>query len=1478
MGKPGCDPLLNVLLSVRIFPGAKAGRRRIVRVGIVGIDVGAVSVSVVETDSEGKLLRHSSLAHDGDIVGTLERCLSDYSLYKGRVVATTSSPKRLLVAKRVDNLVAAIRAARLLHPGLGALLLVGAERFSLSVFGQDGSYRESRFNSLCAAGTGSFLDQQARRLGLDTSADLAAIAEKNTGDRPRIATRCAVFAKTDLIHAQQEGYALDAICDGLCHGLAANVHDALFSDQPITPPIVFAGGVALNRAVVRHMSQLTGLPMEVDTYSQVYCAYGAALDLLQSMENSLSKDRRSLPKDTNETMTVNQLLGLLQNTGPSKHRGYFPPLGLTKGFYPDFSSDESYEFEPRCVKIPGTVEVSTYSRLTNGETKNVWLGVDIGSTSTKAVLLGVEDDMDADGDEGVDVVAGFYTRTAGRPLLAVQAILEAIRDWEKRYGAGINILGAGTTGSGRKFIGSLVGADLVLDEITAHAKAAVVLDPQVDTIIEIGGQDAKFTTLNNGIVTQSIMNHVCAAGTGSFIEEQAQRLGCDLDDMAERTNQQRAPLASDRCTVFMERDINHFLSDGYDVDEVLCSVLHAVRDNYLQKVAREGNIGKRVCFQGATAKNRSLVAAFEQKLERPVSVSRYCHLTGALGVALELREHAEKVLSGQSASHLAPSGFKGVDLYLENIPVKNEICDLCNNHCKLRIAEVYGETIGFGYLCGRDPDEEKFVSANASGFDLLKARKRHFRVKKSKPRRQVTIGLPAALHMVDDLAFWEKFFDELGVKTVTSSNLKDPVSKGKALANAEFCAPMSAWHAHVASLQDRADYIFTPFYLEAERPKHQRRQYCYYTQFAPSLSSGMNIPGLAEKCIKPLLHTGERTFSSWGELHKSLVSALGKDLPKSEVIDAYKAADKFMQQKRADLLHMMQEQLADTDDLSVVFLGRPYTVLSEQLNSSIPDIFAKHGIKTFYQDMVQPVELGEVQELVNEIGWANVQKIFSAAVAVAKTPGLYPVLLTAFKCGPDSCTLEYFRRLMNSHSKPYLILQLDEHDSQVGYETRVEAAIRAFRNHFEGFGSNPDRHILPMVPHKTQKSDGRVLFIPPWDTFASPLFVEGMKEVGIDARLIEETTSTIQQSLGYNTGQCIPLNIIVHEFARSVQKADLDPAKCALWMPNSSISCNISFYPQYSKGLLETIGGGFEKSTMYAGETTAIEISPRASLNAYFAYLFGGTLRRLQCKTRPYELDEGTTDRVTAQGLEIFKKALAGKIPKTKAAKQVVDLFLAVDTERAQRPKVALFGDLYVRDNDVLNQDLIRVIEQHGGEVVTTPYTEYARIIAKPYMKKWLREGLYKDFLLSAPFVLGMDLIERPFKKEFVKVLGENKVVNPQGSMEEILSKFHLRTHHTGESFDNVLKIFHLLERYPDLALFVQTNPAFCCPSLVTEAMAGEIERHTGIPIVTVTYDGTGSFKNDVVIPYLELLQDKTRRGSKDSRLRAISQLQSRTS
>ncbi len=735
----------------------------------LGIDVGSVSVALAAVDGAGRLVRSHYAFHRGRVRETIEAGIAELDLpERMRVYATSSTPSFLRVTSRSDAQIALIAACRALHPDARTLLFVGGERFGLIRFNEDGSYRDLRASSSCAAGSGSFLDQQAARLGLRGPSELALEASRNRGAAPAIASRCAVFAKSDIIHAQSEGFSLAEICDGLCLGLARNIHDVLIRGEPIRMPVVFAGGVALNCAVAERLGELCGVSLTVDAAAHLYGALGACL-----AQRSL--DGAGAPKAID-------LRGLA--AGESAER---PAFCETIHIDPDRRWEaqgvERLLHRAPSIAIDIPVEVELFEHPPAGATIDGTLGIDIGSTSTKAALI----------DDRKRMVIGLYTRTAGQPLRALRSLFHALQSHCVERSLTVRLRGVGTTGAGRRFVGKVIGADLVMDEISAHARAACELDAQVDTIIEIGGQDAKFTLLRGGLVTFSQMNTVCAAGTGSFLEEQAAKLAVPLEAYDRLADGVRAPIASDRCTVFMERDLSRSLNAGSSIPELLAAAVIGVRENYLLKVAIEASIGSRVCFQGATARNRALVAAFEARRGKPLFVSPYCHLTGALGVALALHD-----------APVAPSRFRGIDLWREEIPVEIESCSLCANRCRIRVATVGGEKVGFGFACGREYREHRFVRKNGE-IDLLAERQRLVESalaaqSEARERRRTAgrfplqsageggatgrarIGIPAALMMEEELPFWRSFFGELGVAVRTSDAGGEAVARGKRIA------------------------------------------------------------------------------------------------------------------------------------------------------------------------------------------------------------------------------------------------------------------------------------------------------------------------------------------------------------------------------------------------------------------------------------------------------------------------------------------------------------------------------------------------------------------------------------------------------------------------------------------------------------------------------------------------------------------------
>ncbi|MFW5786485.1 MAG: acyl-CoA dehydratase activase [bacterium] len=1508
---------------------------------IIGIDVGSVAASMVVVSAGGAIEWSGYRFHQGrpaEVLQALSASLVEEhpDLAKGAVIcATDETPAFVAADRRTDPVVAAVRTCRHAHPDARALLAVGGERFFLVRFGEDGSYRSIRGSSSCAAGTGSFLDQQARRLDLgpdanqataEGTAELSRRALASTGTTPQIASRCSVFAKTDLIHAQQEGYSLDQICNGLCQGLARNLVNTLTQDAEIPRPVVFAGGVSRNDAVRSHIEAIVDSDLIVDDFGHLYGALGAALDAFQ----------------TDEAITPSEgdLQSRLCEPQDTARSYQYDPLTLTRSDYPDFSAHQTTIY--RATRVAGTgdnegkiVEVDLYrpgsagssgaGRGKPGEASlpptdgalHVRVGIDVGSTSTKAVLVD---------DEG-EVVAGYYTRTSGAPVRAVQALFDAIDATATQEGWNLEVIGAATTGSGRSFVGAIVGADLVLDEITAHARAATEIDPEVDTIIEIGGQDAKFTTLKNGVVTFSQMNAVCAAGTGSFLEEQAAKLDVKVDAYAEEALNVPAPLASDRCTVFMERDINNYLNRGYSTREILAAALHSVRENYLHKVADTAIIGKRVCFQGATAKNRALVAAFEQKLEQPISVSLYCHLTGAYGAALVLADEAKAPVAAAAgaasedsaeAAAAAPAAagtsvrpaagtspgsttFRGLDLFRDEVPVETETCPYCGNHCRIRLTTVKGKRVAYGFLCGRDYETKGKVSENVSGFDLLKTRWRIWKEILAQQRGGAAgtainagghdnpakaapvVGIPTGIYLASTFRFWETFFDALAIPTVTSDRVKGAVRTGRRLAGAEFCAPMMQLHGQVAHLLDAADYVFLPMQLTSSEDSALRksRSYCYYSQLAASILPEIYEGSRRDQFLRPLVRPGEAR-NNVDELHRALAQ-LRPELSRSDVGAAYERAQTLTRELDRRLRAHFKALTAapedapkevpkDTTDgaaeqqkssprrrrnFDVVLLGRPYTILSEEMNQRIPDILGKHGVRAFYQDMVprSRADRNAVDPLLKEIPWSYAAEILETATTCAQEDGLYPVLVTSFKCSPDAFIVDYFKRILDSYEKPYLILQLDDHDSNVGYETRIEAALRAFANHHQGRQERPPTAAVSpspsLTPKFTDSMDGKTVLFPNWDSLTNRLIVAGLRSRGIDARLLREDPLIIQRSMKTNSGQCIPVNVIAEESISYVQEEGLDPERTVLWMPRSKWACNIPLYPHYIKSLFDDAGVPIG---VYSGDFTLKDVSLGATYDAYFGYLFGGMLRRLGCMIRPYERTPGETNRVLARSAAYLEEVFTARSSKSDAWEEVVGQLMAVDRDTGQRrPQVAIFGDLYVRDNDIANQNLIETIEQSGGEVVTTPYSDYVKVIATAHFRKLLRQrNLLQWGTLRAVHAV-LTKVERRFYRPLSDLMPEGPNDISDQDIEAELAEFNMRPEQSGESVENVLKIFHILRHHPQVSLFVQASPAFCCPSLITESLSSRIRALTGVPVVSVTYDGTGTYQNNIVIPYLKL-------------------------
>ena len=936
------------------------------------------------------------------LLGELLGALPEGSIRGARV---TGSGGRLvgpaLDAAFENEFKAIARGIAALHPETQTVFEMGGEtskfiRLEASDLGCSG-ITDYQTNGDCAAGTGSFMDQQASRLLYDIE-DVGDIV-LDAGKAASIAGRCSVFAKSDMIHAQQKGYEPPEVLRGLCDAVMRNFKGTIAKGKVIEPPVAFIGGVAANEGAVRSLREAFDLndgQIFIPEYHASIGAIGAAL-IEADIEASLDAGIGGLDVDR-----------LPAAEFPLTERLSMDRVLLLRDMARPFTFDG------------------------NGSVVDVYMGIDIGSVSTNLVVIN---------DEG-EVIKEIYTKTDARPVEVVSKGLADIRD---EIGARINLLGVGTTGSGRELIGELTGADIITDEITAHKTGADFIGrkigKQCDTIFEIGGQDSKFISLQDGIVVDFAMNEACAAGTGSFLEEQAEKLGISIvDEFAELALGSPAPVRlGERCTVFMERDVMAYQQRGARRDDLVAGLAFSIATNYLNRLVRERHVGDVIFFQGGTAYNDAVAAAFSQILEKEVIVPPHNGVMGALGMALLARERVRR--TGE------PTSFRGWDLEQVDYTVVDFVCKACSNECDVRQFTIEGEKTYWGDKCSDRYRKPAKVEKEPVIADLVAFREETLLAPYEAARARVpetapTVGLARAMYTYDRLPFWATFFAELGLRPVLSPESDKQIREdGVALTVAEPCFPIRAAHGHIKWLvQQDVDWLFVPNQVNEETEFMQYNSHaCPWGQTLPYVVKA--APGLEQAKAK-ILDPRVRFRDGRDGLVRDMAemgARLGanKARLRAAVDRAYVAQEGF----RDALLAAGAEALRRLDDageLGVVLLGRPYNMYDKGVNMDIPRKLRKfYGVNVIPLDFL-PLRGIDIDPLVPNMFWNYGRKILQAATWVRDRENLHLIYLTNFKCGPDSYIKHYVR---DASGKPFLTLQFDEHQNDAGAMTRCEAYL-----------------------------------------------------------------------------------------------------------------------------------------------------------------------------------------------------------------------------------------------------------------------------------------------------------------------------------------------------------------------------------------------------------------------------------------------------
>ncbi|MBE0534303.1 MAG: CoA activase, partial [Phycisphaerae bacterium] len=1300
-------------------------------------------------------------------------------------------------------------------------------------------------NTVCAAGTGSFLDQQAQRLGVSIEEEFAPLALQST-HVPRMAGRCSVFAKSDMIHLQQQATPMCDIIAGLCLALARGLKSNLAAGRTLHKPIVFTGGVAANKAVVRAFEEVLDLAAGEMIVPEEHFFTGAMGAVLAAPDPRVAPGQLAACVSKIDAWLEGRQ-SMLQ-TAPRRKRLPNPPASPASEVVKDLPA--------------GAVDA--------------YIGIDVGSISTKIVVM----------DTAQRVLAKEYLMTAGNPLEAVKKAMASVG---AQVGDRVRIRGAATTGSGRYLTGDFVGADVVINEITAQAAGAAIVYPEVDTIFEIGGQDSKYISLQNGVVVDFEMNHACAAGTGSFIEEQAQRLGIDIKrQFSEMAFASRSPIKlGERCTVFIESDLLSYQQQGASGEDLVAGLSYSIASNYLNRVVGRRKIGEHISFQGGTAFNRAVWAAFEAITQRKIVVPDHHEVTGALGAAAIAAEHV-KQCAGEAAF---ASGFKGFANLVDGAyEVTSFTCHHCSNDCQIKRVKAPGSAaLFYGSRCDRYNVKKK--AATVCGEDLFAYREKKLLEyagldespevraeaeagsapagdeKGTHDSGRVRIGIPRCLTAWQLLPLFSKFFASLGFEVeVTKQTDKETIRTGVDTVSAQMCFPIKVAYGHVARLMNNGvDYVFVPSVVSglADASGHKHNQLCPYVQSFPyqvrtAFGNG-NGDGGAKILSTPLrLGEGQRLLSrTLRQLAKTLgVSGAVVGRAIDAAVRAQRAFERDVQAKGRQFLEALPK-----DEKAFVLVSRPYNGCDEGVNLHLPRKLAELGISLIPMDMLDldGVSVWDAS-LEESVYWTYGRKILRAAEIVKADDRLFAVYLSNFGCGPDSFIQTFFADRMRP--KPCLQLELDEHSADAGLITRLEAFLESLR-HYHAEAAAPEAAAARAAAPNEQ----RRLYVPYMGDSAYAV-AAAFRAFGRDAQVMPVADEQILlEGRRYTTGkECLPCAITIGEMLNVINSPGFDPARSAFFMPGTSGPCRFGMYHCLQKLVLKYADAGSipifapnQDNGFYKALMTGVKSSQHAFTKQIWTAIAGADLlHKVILRLRPFAADRGQAQEIyediSRQWVDVIEQR-ADAAAMSRFMSAAAERFGGIELDgRAERTPVGIVGEIYVRNHPFSNRRIIEQLESLGAVcdlasvsewIYYTNFTRTARAVRRWDWRDWLSNSVQDVIQRRAEQFLG-----RPLERRFGR-LTESPVKSTIAAAAPYI--------HSSFEGEAVLSIGKMIEFHRHgMGGVVNVMPFGCMPSTVVSTQTSRISAQCGgMPVLNLSFDG----QDDPVLgTRLEAFVDQVRR------------------
>ncbi|MFQ5484141.1 MAG: acyl-CoA dehydratase activase, partial [Desulfobacterales bacterium] len=981
----------------------------------MGLCLGASSVSIVDLignlsdDQDGKIesnsknshiVKYATYPHEGNPKKTLLSALNDFQLDSlDRIAVTGRHFRKFINLSSIPEPESVEYAYRFVKPSgvsCPAIVSAGGETFMIYILDRFGKISNVVTGNKCASGTGEFFLQQLRRM--DVSIEEA--ARWATAEEPyHVSGRCSVFCKSDCTHATNKGIPRSKVTAGLCKMMADKILSLLKKETKKN--VMITGGTARNKMMIEYLGRAIS-DLIVPKEAPYFEALGAALWALNHETVPFPGVSHLFKKNVNSFDTL-------------------PFLGNFEDKV-DFKTIEMGEIQFGDVCI---------------------LGLDVGSTTTKAILLKKTDNS---------ILSSVYLRTNGDPVGAsrkcYRSLLNQIK--EKIDPSNITIEGLGICGSGRQIAGLHALTDGVINEIIAHSTAAVYFDEKVDTIFEIGGQDAKYTFITNGVPSDYAMNEACSAGTGSFLEESAyETLGLKMEDIAAvALKGKNPPNFNDQCAAFIASDIKNAIHEGGKHEDIVAGLVYSICMNYTNRVKGNRPVGDKVFMQGGVCYNKAVPLAMAALLGKAIVVPPEPGLMGAYGVALEVKKRIETDLLEKKHFDLKKLADREI-VYKKPFRCKGG-SQRCDRRCEIAVIELDGGKYSFGGACNRYYNLRHHIKYNVEKLDLVRVRQQLVFEKYGAPlSRESTkktdrrIGINRSFMVNSYFPLYSTFFAELGIQPVIPDL---PSQKGVDQREAAFCFPGELSHGFFDSLlnmKDAPEFIFLPHFKAVpvldESPASQLCPLVQGETFYLRAAFKDKLDELEQKGTKvltPLLDLTEGLI----EAKKPLVeTAVQMGLGRKSAEKAFKKAlmnqtDCFAEMKALGKA-ALEALKTDPEKTAIVIFSRPYNGFTKEAHMGIPHKLASRGV------LVLPLDFLPIDDQISKrhMYWGMGQLILKVAKFVKNHSQLFGTYITNFSCGPDSFILGYFRDLMGK--KPSLTLELDSHTADAGLETRIEAFL-----------------------------------------------------------------------------------------------------------------------------------------------------------------------------------------------------------------------------------------------------------------------------------------------------------------------------------------------------------------------------------------------------------------------------------------------------